>query len=292
MSEHPEPYGGFLQFPLCLLAQSGDFWATLVRTSAYAVVSFLNKTEGSNSWQSTPDSREDALSKARKVIVFKLGDIDEMIKGHNAANKFLSEWKSKGRKTCEVRLRTDIMISFFAGHITEREFRILCGLFSGIGAKPYAKLGWLSIQCRAAGWLSTPAATEGVALYPRGQIERTLTELQIRNLVRCVTYKRGERYWSHSLSREELEQAVKKRKLRRDQFLSERAARNDRLSAEIDKALPRTRSEDSSKVIQLPQSPINVSALINVSDCPTSTLRTGDGHGTGHVCGHGTGHVK
>jgi hypothetical protein len=124
---------------------------------------------------------------------------------------------------------------------TERELRVLLGIFSAIGAKSYIKVGWQSIRCRAAGWLTTPPADMADLpcgpIYSRGQIERTLAELLVRNLIIGATYRRGERYWSNRLTRDELWQAVQNRKLHRAQIRAERATHNAEQSAAIKQVL-------------------------------------------------------
>jgi hypothetical protein len=208
----------------------------------YGVVAFLAKTANGENWRRTHASREDALKKAQNVIGFTGGNIDNMIFLADQADVFLCSWRQAGRKTCDVRVRKDLMFGTRDdAELSEREFRVLAGIFSAVGAKHYIKIGWQSIQCRAAGWLTTPPAPAPnmpcQPLYPRGQIERTIAELVARNLVACVTYRRGERYWSHSLTRDQLWQAVQAKKVKRAQVRAERAARDAQASLTIKQVL-------------------------------------------------------
>jgi len=242
MSSDTENYGGFFQFPLCLLAWKLPFAHILGRAIHYGVVSFLEKTADGENWKRTFATRNDALKKAQKVIGFENGNMETMIAEHQETENFVYAWREAGRKTCDVRVRQDLVFDARdAGDLTEREFRILAGIFSAIGAKPYVKIGWLSVQCRAAGWLSTPPPIRPDLpcgpIYPRGQIERSLSELLARSLVVGVTYRRGERYWSHRLTRDQLWDAVKARKLRRPQARSAHAAGDAEKSAAIKQAL-------------------------------------------------------
>jgi hypothetical protein len=242
MSSDAENYGGFFQFPLCLLASKAPFEDILTRAIRYGVVSFLDKTDEDGDWRETEATRDDALKKAQNVIGFDWGNIDRMIEGHEGAEEFVYVWRQSHRKTCDVRVRNDLMFGARDdGEPTERELRILTGIFSAIGDKPCVKICWQSIQCRAAGWLTTPPAdTQGLPvgpIYSRGQIERTIAELVARNLVACVTYRRGERFWSHRLTRDELWKAVQDRKLQRARVRAERAAHDAVASAAIKQAL-------------------------------------------------------
>ncbi len=232
-----EPYGGFFQFPLCLLAAPGDWQGEIIhRLFAYGVVSFLDKTE--EGWRRTFATREDGMKKAQKVIKFSGGDIGKLMAFHSAGENFTNVWERAGRKTCEVRMRKDLYFSARdQNEPSERELRVLLGIYSAIGAKSYVKIGWQSIQCRTAGWLTTPPPkTPDLPcgpMYSRRQIDYTIAGLLVSKLVASVTYRRGERYWSHRLSADELLQAVINRKQYRQRVRAERAARDAQASAAI-----------------------------------------------------------
>jgi len=235
-----EPSGGFFQFPLCLLAMPGSFEQAMGRVIDYGIVSFLDKTD--IGWREDRKSRERAYEKAKNVIGFKGGNIETTISRSLEAIEFWESWRVSGRKTCDVRIRTDIAFDAQNGEaLTEREARVLFGIYSAIGAKEYVKIGWLSIQCRAAGWLRTPPINgSGLPvgpIYPRGQIERTIGVLLDRNLVARITYNKGERYWSHRNTGEQLWGFVSQRKLKARQVRQARAARDAAESAKILQAI-------------------------------------------------------
>jgi hypothetical protein len=219
----------------------------------YGTIFFLDKTANSENWRRNQTTRADALKKAQNVIGFTGGNIDLFIQDASEVKNFAIMWRQAGRKTCDVRVRKDLMFGTRDDQeLSERECRVLLGLYSAIGAKPYVKVGWLSIQCRAAGWLTTPPTTPSAddgfpppkvpdipcgPIYSRGQVERTLSELLARNLVACVTYRHGERYWSNRSTREELWKAVENRKLHRAQVRAERAAHDAKVSEAIKRSL-------------------------------------------------------
>lgn len=213
---HNSDHGNFFQFPLCLLAEPRNFTELLNRCFEFGVAHYLDKQEPG--WAASKESREAAHARARPVIGFTGGAPARAIEVHKSVSDFEREWKSAGRKTCWVRLRTDILFDVRNNEVlSERDWRVLCAVFSAIGDKPMVRIGWKGIQSRAAGWLTPPPANARPCglLYPRGQIERSLSKLLERGFVVVATYKRGERFWSHRLNQKELWEEVKLRKLRK-----------------------------------------------------------------------------
>lgn len=215
--------GGFIQFPLALLAVQAPFEDILDGAFSYAVVEFIDKTRepGAPRFRDLPASdRDEQVEKARNVMRFTGGNAGWFLKHHKSSSDQAERWVSRMGPTCSVRLRNDL---FFGARKekepTERELRILLGIYSVIGAKPYAKVGWPMIQARAAGAMRPPA--DGIPeeyrgpLYSRGQIDRTCAELIARGLVVQFTFNKGERFWSNKLSRSELAEKIEHRKLRR-----------------------------------------------------------------------------
>ena len=136
MSVDPKNYGGFFQFPLCLLAAQDDFHEVIERAMNYGIVHFLDKTGEGKDWRGDQAARADALKKAQNVIGFTGGDIDYFIRQADKAENFLHEWRRANRSTCEVRVRKDFMYGARdKGEPTDREFRILAAIFSAMHAR-------------------------------------------------------------------------------------------------------------------------------------------------------------
>lgn len=247
-----ETTGGFFQFPLCLIGRTGDFPDILRQCFYYGVVQFLDESreDGYPPLQHLcAKDKEDQMNKARKVMNFQNGSAEDFIRGHKEAAKMLSVWQAQRGKGCTVRLRTDLMFAVVKGDITEREMRVLLGIYSMIGAKPYSKIGWPMIQARAAGHMSpaailAPDATGG-PLYSRGQIDRTCVELIDRGLVTCATYKRGERFWTHRLESEELWKLIEQRKIKKARSNAEKALTDLSRSAQIDAAITAKKGQNA-----------------------------------------------
>ncbi len=219
----PEEYlGGFFQFPLCLLAQQLPFNELLNTCFDHGVCHYLDSKNDGREWRDDQEWRQEAMEDARKTIRFEGGSIESILATEKAACQFERWWQQSGRKTCTVRLRTDLYFdALHRAALSERELRVLLALYSAIGDKQAVVQGWQRIQWRAAGWLTKPLppAQRGVQpcvgpLYPRGQIERTLSKLLNRKLVFCATYNRGERYWSNRLLQEGIWAEIAIRKTR------------------------------------------------------------------------------
>jgi hypothetical protein len=231
-----EKFGGFFQFPLCLLAYQAPFKEVLELCFCYGVCHFLDENNGKE-WRKSTD-REIVFAYARTVIGFTGGSCAAHLKYDKLANGFETHWKyGLDLKTCWVRLRTDIYFSARDGPLGERNFRVLAAIYSSIGNRPMGKLGWQGIHWRAAGWMSAPPPTgqsgdkERGPIYSRGQIERSAAYLIERGFVFAATYRRGERYWSHRRDYEGLWEEIAKRKLGR---ITKRRSVDDSLhSAEI-----------------------------------------------------------
>ncbi len=225
--------GGFFQFPLCLLAQQLSFRDLLDRAFGYGVCHYLDAKETDEDdppcwdtpWRSHTSSRNKALDQARSMIGFTGGDIERHIRLHAVVANVETLWERQNRKTCWVRIRKDIYFDTRdEASLSERDWRVLCALYSAIGDKPFVEIGWQRIAWRAAGWLS-PVNVQSQPrgpLYPRGQIERSLAKLVARHLVFVATYRRGQRFWSHRLSHEKLWDAIGAMKTKRPKEAADR----------------------------------------------------------------------
>lgn len=228
-------YGGFLQFPLCLIASKGrPFHVLMNEAFALGVVNFIDKSRnkpGLDFLDSDGLEQEAALKAARSVIKFSGGGVSSIAENARRAETKISQWTAKFGPTAQVRIRTDLLLGALHedGDFTEREFRVLLGLYSAIGAKDFAKVTWHAVRDRASGWIRSSSLLAGPdrgPAYSRGQIDRALAELIARKCVSSATYNRGERFWSNSLSPDELWARVCQRKLWRRDVLAEQRERD------------------------------------------------------------------
>lgn len=219
MSTDDGKQGGFYQFPLCLLAQTIPFQELLQQCFGWGVVHYLDKKFGESWRNQSAKKQEEAISQARVAMNFARGSASDYVGRFTVAQRFSDEWqRSHGQKTAFVRFRTaDLYFHVRDQEIfSERDWRVLAGVYSALGDKRTVTIGWERIQFRAAGWLTRPklGATACGPLYPRGQIDRSLRELLDRRYLFGLTYRHGERWWSNRLKHEELWHEIKEIKLR------------------------------------------------------------------------------
>ena len=206
MSEH----GKFFVFPLCWFAAPAPWEEQVGRMFGYGVTYYLLGEHGTVG--ALRSNRSEVEEEARRVIGFHGGSLNAWIDDHGAIVKWEAQFaETTGGKTFHPRISTNLYFEARNGDgLTERDFKVHVALLSALGSKGYVRLGWKPIQYRAAGYLKRPP--EGVAVYSRGQIERSLRELVARGLWVCYSYGRGknagERYWSNRLTLEQLVAAV------------------------------------------------------------------------------------
>ena len=111
-----------------------------------------------------------------------------------------------------------------------REFQILCAVLSKVGAKGIKTCGWFEVQARAAGFCGKRDMTECVPeerkrrkklIYSRTQIRTTLRRLESDGFFARYNFGRNgsaarESWFSFSMPREDLTNAVNAKKKRRD----------------------------------------------------------------------------
>lgn len=214
--------------------------AWLLLAFGYAVVEFIDKTSNSGARFSSMEHRkqEAELERVRKAFGFTGGNASDFMFRHRIAAARVNAWTQNHGNTFQVRLKTDYRIEMRDNAmLSERDFRVLIGLYSMIGPKSFAKVGWPMIQARAAGHMRPEDPSKYVGpVYSRGQIERACTELLDRKFIASVTYNRGERFWSHRMSQEELAEAVTTKKTIMIQARRARAELNAKTSAAISHA--------------------------------------------------------
>jgi hypothetical protein len=182
------------------------------------------------------EEAETAFSGAREVIGFQDGCAKLFKEGHEIVHAHKTAWEAEGRKSGRVRLRVHDLYHEVKDKqiLSEREWRVLCAVFSAIGNKEMVALGWKGIQSRAAGRLPPPPdAKPWGPKYSRGQIERSADELIARGFVFAATYNRGERYWTHRNNHADLWKEIAALKLRRASAQADRVRIDRTASDEI-----------------------------------------------------------
>jgi len=213
--------GGFIQFPLCLLASKDNFANLLNAAFNFGVVHFLNSLADKDEsiprfFKASKEQREELYKRAQNTIVFNGGTANGAGNGWKLANSLI-DWKMN---QAWVRVKTTYYFAARNGEISECAARVLFGILSVIGVRDYSKIGWPMLQARAAGVLKpvmrvddkgrkVPVPPENAGpIYTRRQIDYACDHIINRGFLAGKTYRRGERYWSHRLKPEELEISI------------------------------------------------------------------------------------
>jgi hypothetical protein len=238
-----QEHGKFLQFPLSLFASPMPLEAILTSALEYGACAYMEKKLGYGLRHLATKQRAEAFQEMQNVIGFNGGNVDRFIEGHEAAVEHVHKWEAKHGASPQVRISSPWLFDAInRGLWTEREFRVLVGIYSCIGTKPYAKVGWPMARARAAG-LKSPSLVSVVTeqergpLYSRFQIARTVDELRARSVFARAVYKRGETFYSNKATPDQLWDMIAKRKLKKVQLGAADAARDVARTAQITEAL-------------------------------------------------------
>ncbi|HVZ63392.1 MAG TPA: hypothetical protein VG936_02300 [Lacunisphaera sp.] len=188
-------------------------------------------------------------SGAKAVNVILAGESHEYLREIQAARERAKKLTARFGVSPTVFLRTSIVFDSRDNRggddaLTEREFRVLCALYSYIGDKPFSQVALSKIQERAAGaktraMLVALAENERGPIYTPKEIRTAIANLHAggKGWFSRVTYRQHKTYYSHRLSIAELiEQVAQKEaaaKARRS------AADSELLQRRIDQLTPR-----------------------------------------------------
>ncbi len=230
--DEKEKHGGFIQFPLQLLATNWTLGKIMGCALGWSTHLLVKSWEGKEPIPYREQTAEDLYRRAANTIGFNFG-------GDEFAASSLSRVREVEKKLKQlllnrelskifVRLPTTYAFEIMEGQWKEPEARVYLALACIIGVqKPYARAGWPLITQRAAGIAKKGQKSEQ-KLMTRKQVDYQLTRLCDRDLFTCFCFNRGVRYWSFpkKCSREQIARSVLKWRLARK-----------RRSAETDAAL-------------------------------------------------------
>ncbi|HVY70251.1 MAG TPA: hypothetical protein VHH73_10010 [Verrucomicrobiae bacterium] len=233
MSANHTPY---FQFPLCVLAYGQTVDERLAALCDYAVVE-----TGRTFWEKlAPEqmkelrlSAQDTHKKIRGFTVNRTTDLQVLVglrtlqvwithlqstlNRHAQLEAFIVEYQRKHGRDAHVRIRADLFwdVKDKRG-LTEREFCVLCAIYSVIGDKKGpVRITQATIAYRALGYKSKAAMdaellnrTDGAVLLTDWKLRATIEKLEARKLVCRVTYGRRQTYYSHRLTPGEMRNQI------------------------------------------------------------------------------------
>ena len=211
--DEEEKHGGFVQFPLQLLATDWTLGKIMGCGMSWSAHLLVNKWS-ENDPRFEDETAEDLYKRAAGTVGF-----------HYDGREYAPTCRSKVRQVEEklkqllrneepsklfVRLPTKYAFEIKDGQWKEPEARVYLALACLIGVqKPYARAGWPLIARRAAG-IARAGQRSVVNEMTRKKVEYQLTKLCERDLFTCFTYNRGVRFWSFpkKCSREQIARSV------------------------------------------------------------------------------------
>ncbi len=199
MSETKEP---FLQFPLGALAVKSTDW----KDSLQHILSFCLVRVGDGI--EDVDNESAKIERAASVLHVKLNGSLGRIRDQARAVRMLGYGYGTD---AEVRIAHRI---FWACHNdgapTWNEFRVLCGIYSAIGNKPFARCSIDSLRMRSAGCRKAALYSPKTHLPLLGEKEVRLCvdRLWLGGFFARFTYRRRLTFYSHRLTADALRQQV------------------------------------------------------------------------------------
>ena len=211
--DEQEKHGGFIQFPLQLLAtdwKPSEIMGFALSWSAHLLVKKWSEKEP----LFEDETAENLYKRAAGTVGFNYrgrkfepscrSDVQEV------QNKLTKLLRNEEPSKIFVRLPTKYAFEIKDGQWKEPEARVYLALACIIGVqKSYARAGWPLIARRAAG-IARAGQKSNVKEMTRKQVEYQLTKLCERDLFARFTYNRGVRFWSFpkKCSREQIARYV------------------------------------------------------------------------------------
>ena len=198
--DEKEKHGGFIQFPLQLLATNWTLGKIMGCALGWSTHLLVKSWEGKEPIPYREQTAEDLYRRAANTIGFNFG-------GDEFAASSLSRVREVEKKLKQlllnrelskifVRLPTEYAFEIKQGQWKEPEARVYLALACIIGVqKPYALAGWPLIARRAAG-IAYAGQNSLTKLMTRKQVDYQLKRLCDRDLFACYCFNRGARYWS------------------------------------------------------------------------------------------------
>lgn len=246
--------GGFVQFPLCLLASDWPMPELMDRAFAYSAFKLAYASDeyqeldfdGDWNWaqQRVEALYHDALAKVG--VGFKSYAHAKTL--YDEASGFLVEFKNAYGEGPFVRMPTDYAEQIAEKSWHEREARIYMAIASAIGRKPYSRVTWQTIALRVGGYVKSPQKEfrwqrRAMRQYTltRDQIEYELRKDRLTSLFARYTYNKRVRYFAYpaTTSREQIVRYVIQKKIRQKQESRDSdAALTAKVTAELTKQKP------------------------------------------------------
>lgn len=259
----------YFQFPLCTLAMKKPVAEIIEAIISYGTITAgLAVLKGLNDRQRREkcdrfglaykfaDSLELAAHLGGAACNERIDNVKSCVTRYHSINNDAAAWWQKYGRSPFVRLRADILYDMKTGsRMSWREFRVLAGIYSVIGAKNYPVLIRLSmIDARHCGFAGREMLGKGVRngdcldrLTPK-QLRGTVEKLwQQRWFARVTPDPHGRKtYYSHRMTDDEMREKLFDKAIRAPAFRAKMRAKDQLLAQRIEhaKSTYKTRTTD------------------------------------------------
>lgn len=250
----------YFQFPLCCLAFGDDPVARLQHVVDWCCVN-MGKQMGQlmtrNQLQQLahdmpPEERPNGLNPnsaphatiaaGMKRLHVRGGNAAQMLRQHETLTVFCDAIQANHGRFPLVRIRADLLWDTIHGEMPYRNFAVLCGVYSVIGAKKYpARITRDRIRAGAMGYKNVAMMTsdvlkqrqDGAQPLTIDQLRHTLDVLETASCFARVQFSPRRVYFSHRMTREEMSKQLVTSKARRDTVVRANRAADRELRARI-----------------------------------------------------------
>lgn len=212
--DEKQKHGGFIQFPLQLLATDWTPSYIMDRAMSWSAHLLVKKWEEEENPLPIEQTAEDLYKRAAGKVGFNYAGrkFEPSCRSDVQAvqNKLAELLRNQEPSKIFVRLPTDYAFEIKDGQWKEPEARVYLALACIIGVqKSYARAGWPLIAQRAAG-IAKAGQKSATKLMTRPQVEYQLKKLSDRDFFACFCYNKGVRFWSFpkKCSREQIARSV------------------------------------------------------------------------------------
>lgn len=236
----------YLQFPLAALSMKLPYGELVQHIFSYSVVELVGKkasdsnkaervaSEFFSAFASVSKKPED-LKKVVGGTLFsaRAFDLDSIKKEHAAVTEHAERFNS-GANGPLVRINAKNYKRILKHKsLNEREFRVLCAIYSALGSQKMRRITKEELQQRALGYPSPKRDLQKEHWMTDHELRKTRNALYKLRFFSMLTYGRRQTYYSNRLTEQDLHSQIFRSKTESAKKLSENRRASDRLTQQV-----------------------------------------------------------